>query len=190
LYAGTHFNGRMIMNRYDFTVHMVTNTMDPDEHTVAFDRLKYFMQAMDSTVFINIDEQEACQKYIAAGVNITTMPGEPVDQLVGIMLYNKLNAIMEDRIIVYETELSSLVGDDMVYIHSAEEVTDGLVIPDWWTSPNLIHCDSDILNNQNVVPIHKVDTWRDLMLSWPTDEETPAGGNTIVFADFGKDDSR
>jgi hypothetical protein len=34
------------------------------------------------------------------GINVTTLPEEPVDQIIGMMLYYKLNAIMEGRMIV------------------------------------------------------------------------------------------
>ena len=183
--AGIHHNGSFYMNNYTLRVLMATVSEDPDDQTTAFERLKYFIcTCMESTVFIDVDETEQCDRYVQAGLRITTMPGEPVDQLIGIMLYHKLNAVMENRMIVFETELSSAMGEYMVYLHSEEENTVGYIQPEWWTTADLIHSNHALANSDNVVSIPQATDWRDLDLAWsdlapPTDH-----GNIVVFADF------
>jgi len=152
--AGIYHNGNFYMNNYTLRVLMATVSEDPDDQTTAFDRLKYFIcTCMESTVFIDANETEQCDRYLQAGLRITTMPGDPVDQLIGIMLYHKLNAVMENRMIVYETELSSAMGEYMVYLHSEEENTVGYVQPEWWTTADLTHSDFLPVNSDNVVSI-------------------------------------
>ena len=108
--AGVYYNGEMRMNNYNLRLWMITNTYDASSHNISFDRVKYFIYTeMDSTIFINGDDEEQCQQLVDAGLNITTLPGEPVDQLVGLMLYYKLNAIAETRMTIVETELSSVM---------------------------------------------------------------------------------
>ena len=189
--AGVYYNGEMRMNNYNLRLWMITNTYDASSHNISFDRVKYFIYTeMDSTIFINGDDEEQCQQLVDAGLNITTLPGEPVDQLVGLMLYYKLNAIAETRMTIVETELSSVMGENMAYLHSENEMTENVVRPDWWTSTDLVHCDTNLIDPDKVVILHQSSIWRDLNLAWPdveveSIEET---GNTVVFADFKSSD--
>ena len=186
--AGVHYHERMVMNNYMLKVFMITNTTVAENTTIAFERLKYFIAELDSTVFVNSEEQLACQQYIDAGIKITTLPVDPVDQIIGVMLFHKLNAIMEDRIIMVETELSSVLGDSMVYIHSENETAENLVIPDWWMTPDLVHCDTDLIDNDKVLAIHQAGAWRELDLGWIDTVQSDQTGN-IVFADFKRDET-
>jgi hypothetical protein len=55
---------------------MATVSEDPNDQTTAFDRLKHFVYScMESTIFINADETEQHNRFIQAGLDITTMPG-------------------------------------------------------------------------------------------------------------------
>ena len=186
--AGVHYHERMVMNNYMLKVFMITNTTVAENTTIAFERLKYFIAELDSTVFVNSEEQLACQQYIDAGIKITTLPVDPVDQIIGVMLFHKLNAIMEDRIIMVETELSSVLGDSMVYIHSENETAENLVIPEWWMTPDLVHCDTDLIDNDKVLAIHQAGAWRELDLGWIDAVQSDQTGN-IVFADFKRDET-
>lgn len=187
--AGIYHNGSFYMNNYNLRVLMATVSDDPDDQTTAFERLKYFVHAcMESTVFINADETDQCNRFIQAGLRITTMPGDPVDQLIGIMLYHKLNAIMENRMIVFETEISSALGEYMTYLHSEDENTIGYVQPEWWTTPDLTHSEFETNNSEKVLTIHQISPWRELELAWTDDTVSDETGNIVVFADFKKSD--
>jgi hypothetical protein len=179
------------MNGYRLTAYMVTNVKDAELTNIAFERMKYFIdEEIDSTIFISSKEQEACRLYTAAGIKITTMPNEPVDQIVGLMLFHKLNAIMEGRISVLETELSSHLGDNMIYLHSENENTQDVEIPAWWLTPDLIHHDMESVDNDRVFSLTpgNYSVWQELGLSWPGDEPKETGN--IVFADFGRDETK
>jgi hypothetical protein len=183
--AGIYYNGNFHMNNYTLRVLMATVSEDPNDQTTAFDRLKYFIYTcMESTIFIDADEIEQCIRYAHAGLDITTMPGAPVDQLVGIMLYHKLNAVMENRMVVFETEISSAVGEHMTYLHSEEENTVGYIQPEWWDTADLTHCEFVPDNLDNVVAIPHTTVWRDLEMSWADDKASDDSGNVVVFADF------
>jgi len=183
--AGLYHNGNFCMNNYNLRVWMATVSENPNDQATAFERLKYFVYTcMESTIFINAAETEQCDRYVHAGLNITTMPGDPVDQLIGIMLYHKLNAVMEDRMIVIETELSSAVGEYMTYLHSEEEHTVGYVQPEWWTAADLIHSEFTPTSSDNVVAIPQATAWRELELSWADDLADDGTGNVVVFANF------
>ena len=189
--AGIYFNGQMQMNNYMAKLYMMTNTPDGVANNVAFDRIKHFIYPeLDSSIFISSEYEEQCKKYIDAGIKITTFPGDPVDQLVGIMLFCKLGAIMEDRIIIGEVELGSTTSDGVIYIHGDNENIEDLDPPDWWDSVDLIHCDRELVDTDEIVTMHRGSVWRDLELQWPDIEDVTEeldeeeSGNTVVFADF------
>jgi hypothetical protein len=186
--AGVYYGGEMRINQYTATVYMTTNTHDPANHNVAFERIKYFVyEQLDSSIFINSDHQDQCERFAAAGLSVTTMPGDPVDQLIGLMLYHKLNAIMEDRIVVDETEISSVLGESMVYLHSGNEHTDVEHFPDWWTSEDPTNSDYTLPAADKVVTMHNTQAWRELELSWLENNNVTETGNIVVFADFKSD---
>jgi len=187
--AGIYHDGNFYMNNYALRVLMATVSENPGDQATAFERLKYFIYTcMESTIFIDEAETEQCNRYVQAGLRITTMPGAPVDQLIGIMLYHKLNAVMENRMIVFETEMSSAAGEYMVYLHSEEEHTVGYVQPEWWTTADLTHNEVALANSDNVVAIPQATAWRELDLAWTDDIVSDESGNVVVFADFKKPD--
>jgi hypothetical protein len=183
--AGVYYDGTLRMNNYSLRLWMTTNSENPADQNVSFERIKYFVYTqIDSTIFVNSKLEDECQRFAQAGLNITTMPGDPVDQLVGIMLYYKLNAITENRMNIVETELSSTYGENMAYLHSEFENTLGYEQPDWWTTADLTHSDFEPVDSDKVVSIPQSTAWRDIDLAWSDMPTSEAVGNIVVFADF------
>jgi hypothetical protein len=182
--AGIHYNGELQMNNYTVKLYILTNSLDGSINNIALDRIKYFVyQEIDSGIFVNSSEVDQCTLYMDAGIKITSIPEEPIDQLVGIMLYNKLSAIVEDKLIIDELEISSTLGDGIIYIHSQEENIEDLSIPAWWHTADLVHCDTELLADNEIITLANMTIWNDLDLAWPDNENT-GDGNTVVFADF------
>jgi hypothetical protein len=191
--AGIYFDGILRMNRYNIGLWMMTTTTDSESHNIAFDRMKFFISdSLESGVFINSSNIEQCKLLANAGVKIITLPDEPVDQLIGIMLYCKLNAICEDRMIIGEVEISSELGGGVTYMHGDEEPIGPYNQNGWWNDSNLLYYNSKIIETENIVSIGSIASWRDLDLQWPEDNEIGETntGNTIVFGNFGKDDTK
>ena len=188
--AGFYYNEMLKMNNYKIRLWMITATSDGESHNIAFDRIKYFIgQSLDSGVFINKNNEEQCKLLANAGVKIITLPEEPVDQLVGIMLYCKLNAICEDRMIIGEIEIESDLGGDVTYLHSEDEPIGPYEQPGWWMEPSLTHYHNTITETENIVSLSSSALWHDLDLHWPEDEYSTDTGNTIVFGNFNKDEA-
>lgn len=189
--AGIYYDGQLQMNEYTVKVYMMTATEDPADHNVALNRIKHFVyNELESTIFIDSNDEEQCRKFVDAGLNITTMSTEPVDQVIGIMLFSKFSAITEGRLLVGEIELSSMLGDGVIYLHGENENVNDVDPPAWWDSCDLVH--NDIVETDKVVSMHKSSVWRELDLAWPDIEdvtdEVDESGNTIVFANFRKSD--
>lgn len=184
--AGSWYDDMLEMNSYTIKLWMLTQSTSEQEQNIAFRRMKHFVHyELESTIFIDGAEREKCMELAQAGLNVTPLPGSVSDQMIGIMLFHKLNAIMEGRIAVVEIEISA--GDGVVYLHGENETSDDIEQPAWWSSVDLAHSDI-VTNTENIVNLRPVTTWRDLDLGWPDDEETDKPGNTIVFADFKSSD--
>ena len=78
----------------------------------------------------------------------------------------------------------------MSYIHSEDEIAQGIEIPAWWTSPDLTHSDLEFKNGDKVFSItpHAHSQWNELGMAWP--DQAPTETGNIVFADFKKDDTK
>ena len=189
--AAVFYDDRFRINHYSLGLWMCTNHPDPAMHNIALERIKHFVyNELDSTIFININQEEQCAKYLSAGLNITTLPTDPVDQVVGVMLWYKLNAIMEQHLVIFETTLSSILGDNVTYLHNEDEHPENLDVSDWWSTADLVHCDQTVLQNEQTLALPRASVWRDLELNWPeyqTDSET---GNVLVFADFKNNETK
>lgn len=191
LTAGIFYQGAMQMNNYRVTLHMITLSLDSNEHNIALDRVKVFLNnCINSTVFVNQSYEQECKNLSRAGIKITTLPADPVDQIVGIMLYCKLNAIMQDRMAVHEIEISSALGDNIVYQHCDEENLGPFDSSGWWHDVDLVHYDTNIIAIDNIVPLHQASAWRDLDLEWTETGNIVETDNTVMFADFINDEKK
>ena len=183
--AGYWYDDSLEMNEYTIKLWMITNTYDNEEQNIALRRSKHFLyELIQNTIFVNSEDESKCKEFIGVGLNVTTLPDEPADQLIGIMLFHKLNAIMEERIKIVEIEISS--GTGVIYLHSENENSEDLIQPDWWHTSDLTHCDFSAPESEKVLSISTA--WRDLDLSWPDEPADESNGNVVVFADFKQTD--
>ena len=190
--AGVFYGDQLLMNNYRVSISATTNTLDNVVNNIALERIKYFIHyELTNTVFINSTDVGQCRLLLDAGVKITTLPDEPVDQIINIMLYSKLDAIVENQLIINDIELSSDLGDNIMYFHGEGESLGPLSVKGWWMESNLTHCELGFLNNDKVVDMYQARAWRELDLAWPDETPVvPAPDNRGVFADFGKDETK
>jgi hypothetical protein len=191
--AGIFYTDQLRMNNYQIKLHITTNSEEGNDHNIALDRIKYFIHnQLNSTVFINSAEAEQCRSFATAGINVTTLPEDPLDQVIGIMLYCKLNAILESRMIVTEIEICSELGENIVYLHNDQDAQGPFADAGWWSESNAVHCNLTLFDNEKTVALHHIgSSWRDLGLHW--DESIIINindDNKVVFADFAKDETK
>lgn len=181
--AGNWHDALLEMTEYTVKLWMITQTYDPVEQNIAISRAKHFIfDQIENTIFIDSEDVSKGTDLARAGLDITTLPGDPGDQLIGIMLFHKLNAIMEDRIKIVEIEISS--GNGIIYLHGENETSDELIMPDWWSTADLVHSDLQLIESDKVVTMQQTSAWRDVGLAWPDEVVDIEPGNTVVFANF------
>lgn len=187
--AGVWFENRLQMNQYDIELEMVTKTSDPEFQIVALGRLKHFVYVeLDSTVFINQADKDAIEKLVGAGIKVTTLPEEPIDQVVGIVLYKKINAIMQDQIVVKTLNVKSDLGDHIWYLHNDQETVAMNLTSGWWNDPEPNHSNIKLSGKKNIVKLQRSPRWIDFDLDWTEVAETEQTSNTVVK--FNKDENQ
>jgi len=182
--AGVYYNNQLQMNHYSVSMNLLTKTKDSVSTNIALDRIKLFVAAaMESTVFINQENQEQAEFFQMIGANVTTLPEEPVDQIVGMMLYYKLNAIMEGRMEIVNLDISSTLGDSVWYQHDEEDLSGPFAADGWWHQASMQHDSMDAEPvSDNVVKVTATG-WHEMNLDWPEN----ANGATrakILYANF------
>lgn len=183
--AGCCYDNDISMANYQMNLHMLTVSQRTEDHNVALERIKYFVyKQLESSIFINVEDKDRCRLLSDAGLRLTTLPTEPFDQIVGLMLYSKLNAIMEGRMLVTELEFSSDIGSNVVYLHNEEESAGPFKHDGWWSESDLRH-HHGMIDNTKIMSMNRDSTWRDLDLGWAKSDDDNTG-NTIVFADFNR----
>ena len=186
--AGIYYEDQLQMNRYTVSLNLLTKSKDSVSTNIALDRAKAFVHgALESTVFINQDNTERAEFMQMMGINVTTLPEEPVDQIIGMMLYYKLNAVMEERMAVTSLDISSTLGDSVWYQHDDEDAAGPFAEEGWWHRASMQHETVERESEPgNVVKVISTG-WHELNLEWP-ENSTPASDNTVVFAKFGPDE--
>ena len=187
LTAGVWWDDHLIMSNYAVTFKLITVTPDVRDSNIALDRLKYLLdEVLTDSVFINETETDQIKKLKAAGIDTVIMPEEPVDQIVGMMLFAKANAIMEGRMTVRSVLLSSNVGDNIIYEHDLRESLAPFDQPGWWldSGPD---CVTAAKKPKEKVFVIEPDKWRELDLEWHDLQTEAEEENVLVFSDFKND---
>ncbi len=185
--AGIYYNEQLQLNSYSVNINMVTKTKDAVETNIAMDRLKFFVnEVLASTVFVNQIHTEHAETLSWCGANVTTLPEEPVDQIIGMMLYYKLNAIMENRIEISSLSISSTLGEGVWYIHDEEDSEGPFAAKGWWNDSSTQHDSIEVEPEDNIVKVVTTG-WYEAELEWP--DQAPPAGNTVVFGNFPKNEN-
>ena len=188
--AGVWWDDHLIMSTYTATFKMITATDSPVDTNTALDRLKYIVEEyLPDSVFIKETNTEQIALLQAAGIKTVVMPEEPVDQIIGMMLYSKIGAVMDGRILLRSVMLSSTAGDDVIYEHDLSESTAPFDEPGWWRQPTPV-CEPETKHNSetNLFVLSTTNLWRELGLEWISDTDGEVdNGNVLVFTEFRND---
>jgi len=186
--AGIYYDQQLHINSYSVTLNLVTRSTHAQITNIAMDRLRAFVVTeLANTVFVNQNLLEQAEMLSVMGVNVTTLPEEPVDQIIGMMLYYKLNAIMEGRMTVDSLDLSSVLGDSVWYRHDEDDLPGPFADQGWWHEPNTRHHDlGQDQSHDNVLKVMP-NSWSEYGLQW-LEDATDGTGNTVVFANFQKNE--
>ena len=187
-FSGVVYNDQFLINHYTAQLEMLTATEDPVQQNLAYERLRFwFNEILDGAIFVD-EAQANIKQWKDTGARVMALPVEPVDQIVGIMLCSKLNAVMEDRMVITDVEIWSRAGDSMSYLHNWKESTGPLAQSGWWQDPRPVWVTVRANVTDKVVNLDRVAEWKDHDLDW-NDEKSP-NTNTVVFGRFEEDENK
>lgn len=188
--AGVYIYGELHFNSYSVVLQLLTQTPNSQNSNIALERVKAFVyHELANTVFLGPTDYDKADMLSVLGINITTLPEEPVDQIVGLMLYTKLNAVMEDRMVITGLDIQSTMGDCVWYLHSEGDAVGPFAKDGWWSKSGRQHNDLDADTiNDNVVKVPSAG-WTDWDLDWP-DTQIANNGNTVLFASFSRNENQ
>ena len=187
-YSGLVHQETFSVNHCSVEINMLTVSPSNDEQNIAYERMKFFVHSLLDDCILISEQSPLLPQYQKTGARVIVLPDEPVDQVVGMMLYLKLNAIMENRIVVTDVELWSKAGDSVSYLHSVGESLGPLVQSGWWTDPRPVCLSPGDKSSQGkIVNLDRIPEWRDHGLEWDQESESE---NSVVFAKFGRDEDK
>lgn len=193
--AATFFAGEFYMNIFEIDCQFNVEAESIREQNIALDRIKYFLsECLESAVLCHDKEIQAIEKFIDADLKVCSLPEEPYDQIVGIMLLKKLNSICEGRLVLTDITIGSKLSDGVSCLHSLEDNMGPFESRGWWsdTTPSFSTVTPKVQNKKVVKLAKKNKTdWEDIYLSWDDSNVfakiTAVESNTeIVFANFDK----
>lgn len=185
-----HMDGVLQLNQYQVNLSLETQSADRAAINVAMDRLKCFVNLeIADAVFVNQNQSDLCELLDLIGANVVSLPDEPVDQIVGLMLFCKLNAIMEGVMAVTALDISSKLGDDVWYEHTEEDAIGPFSIDGWWHNPGTEHNNFSI-NEPTEKVVKVLHPWAEYGLLWPDIvDKSQEKEHTVVYAKFPRNEN-
>ena len=178
--AGVHFEGKLIMNVYGFTLAMEVETESIVEQNIAMDRIIYFLKdSLTNSVFVQTSDKKAIEKYTQADIKVCTVPEEPYDQIITMLLILKLNNITEGRLHITDIFLESELSDSVRFSYDFETAKHNpFGNKGWWlessTSMNDIEKNT---KKEKIVRLVKHNDWANVGLEW----EKKTKASEIIF---------
>lgn len=180
--AAVYFEDRFLMNTYSVSLGMMVSTESIREQNVAMDRMTYFLgECLESCIFVKSSEKKVIEKYVAAGLKVSTLPEEPYDQIVNMLLLIKLNAITEKRLIITDIRLTSKLSDGVSFCYDNEDVYGPFEQMGWWHETGTAISDLHRVQNKKdkiVKLVNNSNEWNECSLMW---QEKAKKSSEIVF---------
>ena len=186
--SGIIYQDRFLINNYEAKIDMISASEDHREQNIAYERIKSWMyEVLNGSILIQSEDPKLAS-CIDTGTRVLILPEPPVDQVLGMMLYCKLNAIVEDRLIVTDVEISSVAGDGMSYLHSEDENVGPFMNVGWWQDPRPIWSFTRSSATDKIIALNRPLEWKDYELEWPESEDM--NNDSVVFAKFNRDEEK
>lgn len=180
--AGFYNDDELQFNNYILNLHLYINTEDDEDQQIAFRRMDFLIHdVVEKSVFVVETDTDTIRKFDRAGIGVLTInePG-PIDQIIQVTLVNKLNAIVDGKLKIFESELSSCRGGYVKYMYYiTDELAENFNLISknsrkWWNDnyPRVTPIEElkDVCNLKNSV------SWSDFDLQW--DESDGTGEST------------
>ena len=178
--SAVYFEGQFLINNFDISLTLLVETDSIHEQNIAMERIKYFINdRLENCVFVQDTETRIIEKYQAAGLKVCTLPEEPYDQIITILLLQKLNAICEGKLIVTSIDLESILSDGVGFMYDIDDMQNLHHFKNGWWTENSNSISTKVLGKkEKIVRLVKNNDWVSLGLDWTNKENC----SEIIFA--------
>ena len=185
------YNKQFQVNSFLANVTLVTNTLEAEDTSIAIERCRWWSEnILTNSVLIHRDNEEKMQEFWGAGLNVVSLPAEPTDQTVAMLLYSKLNAICESKIVILDIQMTSQLGNGVRFIYDDTDDYGPFTKDEWWNSAGVDWFNQDILKDKDgTLRMKQLPSWHDVNLHWvDADADSDEEKDNIVEVDFKHDD--
>jgi hypothetical protein len=183
------YDDKIFPNHFHVELQMVTKSEDPRFQNVAFERMKILVtEIFGHSIFVGHENPNLEGLGKIYPEKLVILPEEAYDQVIGIALFCKANAVMEQAMICTNVRISSHFGDMVWYQYEQGEDIGPFALANlnrrkknwlpWWHRPDLLTFDA-----KGKI---QVTTWEDLDLGWEEAEETPTPEKPAEVIDIKK----
>lgn len=129
-------------NRYNITFGFLPKVKSIKEQNVGFERVKYLFHTLCENSIVYSPKDKTMPYWAKMPVNKITLPGSPYDQLLGTVLFQKIDSIAGNYFYLGYLTVDSKLGDSIKYTidkKTIETVTYDIDfwkqdrIDPWWT---------------------------------------------------------
>lgn len=165
--AGVYFDETYMMNLYSMKLYIDIITDNDNEQLTALERIHYFIKNyVEHALFICEEHKSQINLFEKAGLTVLTIPEEPYDQIVGLILLRKFNAITENRIVVSEIKFGSKLSSDIRFHNTAEESEEFDEVA-WYNDGTLsIQHAHKKVKKDKIVKFDELEDWNKVGLVW------------------------
>lgn len=168
--SGVYCEDRFLMNIYEISLCMSVETDSVREQNIAMERISYYLsEHLENCIFIQDSEKKVIEKYTTAGFKVCTLPAEPYDQIISVMLLIKLNAITEGRFDITDLSLGSKLSAGVSYLYDTDSSRGPLEADGWWTETTATITAAAKQNKKDkIVKLFNEQTtdWAEIGLGW------------------------
>lgn len=189
--AGMFFDNEFYMNSYQISASFNVEATSIIEQNIALQRAKYFFsETIDSVIFIKDTDTDRIEKLNDMGLKACPLPEEPYDQIIGIIIFTKLSAILEEKLVLTDIQIASDMCDGVSYLHSMEENLGPFIVKGWWNenNPNVSTTIKQTKGKKVVKLNKKIQTWEELSMGF-NQEKPQVNCSEVLFASFNKKDN-
>jgi hypothetical protein len=176
--AANWYTDELLINSYAVAMNLITASDDPNVHPICLGRIRTIFDLLENSVFIKETNTKKIDQLTECGLRVIAFPEEPIDQIVGIMLYEKLNAILEGRMRITDIDVCSDHGDNIWFMHSEHEKIALSYTPGWWNDEGPSCTTNKKTKNINIIKLNKPLSWESFGLDW--NDEVPAEPAVII----------
>ena len=163
---------RPMINNYSLRMEFATDAQDNQEHNIAYGRMKYwFYDVMEASVLISQDNNKI-KSWQDTGSRVLIFSEDPVDQLVGMMIYSKITAITQGKLIIDQISIASPLDNDVIYHHFAEEPLGPFENSGWWNDARPVWQNKTTRGKGKVISLDRAPDWKDHELDWEINHST------------------